>query len=367
MGHRPEIPAGGSLRSILNGRDEDPRNPRRRREYVQQLYGIPGLPTAKNIIGGLNTQNITGYQSYGRDYTSPQWQNPFVLNPKINFSKILGSHTLKLGYEFQSISTNINDFNPAYGQDIYGGQFSNPTPTKSNTVYNLVDFLYGARSTYQLTNQADANLEQRMDFTYLQDDFKVSRKLTLNLGVRYEFATPQYELNNRQANYDPSTNSLVYAANGSMANRALVDPRYTGFAPRLGLAYSLTPKMVVRSGYGISYLQFERQGGDSYLAYNGPYVVNAQITQSPSQGLCTASSAPHKLLSSDHDGHSRRLRFTGELLHREHQNGVHPKRYSDAIRSKLASHNSAGAGEERDARPRLCRESQRRTLGHRRP
>lgn len=257
-----------------------------------QLYGIPGLPTAKSIIGGLNTQNITGYQSYGRDYTSPQWQNPFVINPKINFSKILGRHTLKLGYEYQSISTNINDFNPAYGQDIYGGQFSNPTPTKSNAVYNLVDFLYGARSTYQLTNQADANLEQRMDFTYLQDDFKVSRTLTVNLGVRYEFATPQYEQNNRQANYDPSTNSLVYAANGSMAGRALVDPRYTGFAPRLGLAYSLTPKTVVRSGYGISYMQFERQGGDSYLAYNGPYVVNAQITQSPSQGLCTANSAP---------------------------------------------------------------------------
>ena len=53
-----------------------------------QLYGIPGLPTAKNIIGGLNTQNITGYQSYGRDYTSPQWQNPLVINPKVNFSAL---------------------------------------------------------------------------------------------------------------------------------------------------------------------------------------------------------------------------------------------------------------------------------------
>jgi len=264
-----------------------------------QLYGIPGLPTAKNLIGGLNTQNITGYQSYGRDYTSPQWQNPFVLNPKVNFSKILGRHTLKLGYEYQAIETNINDFNPAYGQDIYGGQFSNPG--KSSTVYNLVDFLYGARSTYQLTNQAVANLEQRMHFAYLQDDFKFSRKLALNLGIRYEFATPQYERDNRQANYDPKTNSLIPATNGSIASRAGVNPRYTGFAPRLGLAYSLTPKTVVRSGYGISYIQFMRQGGDSYLAYNGPNVVNAQITQSPYKTvngktiftpLCTASSDP---------------------------------------------------------------------------
>ena len=75
-----------------------------------------------------------------------------MLNPKVNFSKILGRHTLKLGYEYQSIQTNINDFNPAYGQDIYGGQFTDPTPTKSNALYNISDFLLGARSTYQLTN-----------------------------------------------------------------------------------------------------------------------------------------------------------------------------------------------------------------------
>jgi hypothetical protein len=48
------------------------------------LYGISGLPTDKSLTGGLNTQNITGYASYGRDYTSPQWQNPLVINPKAN-------------------------------------------------------------------------------------------------------------------------------------------------------------------------------------------------------------------------------------------------------------------------------------------
>ena len=90
------------------------------------LYGIPGLPTTPQLTGGLNTQNVTGYASYGRDYTSPQWQNPLVFNPKANYSKILGRHTLKVGYEFQAIDTLLDDFNPAYGQDIYGGQFTNP-------------------------------------------------------------------------------------------------------------------------------------------------------------------------------------------------------------------------------------------------
>ena len=57
------------------------------------LYGIPGLPTTKALTGGLNTQNVSGYQSYGRDYTSPQWQNPLVINPKVNYSRIWGRHT----------------------------------------------------------------------------------------------------------------------------------------------------------------------------------------------------------------------------------------------------------------------------------
>jgi hypothetical protein len=256
------------------------------------LYGITGLPTTPALTGGLNTQNITGYVSYGRDYTSPQWQNPLVYNPKANYSKILGRHTLKTGYEYQAIVTALDDFNPAYGQDTYGGQFTNPTPTKSNTLYNLSDFLLGARSTYQLTNFTEAHLEQRIHAAYAQDDFRVSPRLTLNLGIRYEFATPQWERDNHMANYDPATNSLVYAKNGSLADKALVNPSYDNWGPRAGLAYTANSKTVIRAGYGISYVLFLRQGGDGYLAYNGPFVVNAQITQSPSEGVCQAGQNP---------------------------------------------------------------------------
>ncbi len=256
-------------------------------------YGITGLPTDPAIAGGLTTQNVTGYASYGRDYTSPQWQNPLVLDPKVNYSKIIARHTLKAGYEFQAIDTTTSTTsNPAYGQNTYGGQFTNPTPTKSNNIYNLSDFLLGYQSVYQLTNFTQAHQRQRMDFGYLQDDFKVSSRLTLNLGIRYEFATPEYERDNHMTNFDPATNSLVTATGGSLYSQALVHPRYKDFAPRLGLAYSIDPKTVIRTGYGISYIQFFRQGSDSYLYYNGPFVVNAQITQSPSEGLCGASSAP---------------------------------------------------------------------------
>ncbi len=62
----------------------------------------------------------------------------------------------------------------------------------------------------------------------------------------------------------------------------------TNVAPRFGLAYSADDKTVVRSGFGITYTQFNREGGENLLAYNGPYIVNASIDQNPAQPLCTS-------------------------------------------------------------------------------
>src|SRR5882757_1178068 len=92
-----------------------------------EAYGIPGLPTDPSVSGGLNTQAISGYLNLGRRSSTPQFQNPTVLNPKVNFSRVFSKHTLKLGYEWQHIDTEVLDFSPQYGQDSYGGQFSAPT------------------------------------------------------------------------------------------------------------------------------------------------------------------------------------------------------------------------------------------------
>ena len=173
-------------------------------------YGIPGLPDSPVIGGGLTSQSIGGFTALGRQGSNPQFQNPFVVNPKVNYSKILSRHSLKAGYEYQAINTDIFDFNPQYGSDSYSGQFSRPTTAASNNLYNLADFFFGARSSYSLNNEVVLNYRQRMHFFYFQDDFKFSPQLTLNLGVRYEFATPQWEEQNRicqlrprDANADP--------------------------------------------------------------------------------------------------------------------------------------------------------------------
>ena len=257
------------------------------------LFGITGLPTDPRFAGGLTEQGVTGWTTWGRQNSNPQFQDPTVFNPRINYSWVRGRQSIKTGYEYQAINTQIDDFNPKYGRDTYGGQFSRPANAAADpATYNLADFMFGARSAYALINPFIANLRQRMHFAYVQDDFKASDRLTLNLGLRYEFATPQWEKDNFLTNFDPETNTLLQARDGSIYDRALVEPDRNNFAPRLGMAYSLDSRTVARSGYGVSYIHFNRLGGENLLSFNGPHVVGLNITQQPSQGLCAGNQAP---------------------------------------------------------------------------
>ena len=249
---------------------------------IRELYGITGLPEDDATSGGLNTQSIGGITTLGRQSSNPQFQNPFVVNPRVNYTFNVGRHSLKTGYEYQMVNTEIEDFHPKYGQDNYGGGFSRPATTIANNAsYNVADFLFGARSDYSLTNTLVANYRQRLHFGYVQDDFQVSPSLTFNLGARYEFATPQYERDNLLSNFDPATNSLVQARNGSLADRALVNPDKNNFAPRLGFAWKAAPRTVIRGGYGISYVHFNRLGGENILALNPPQIFSVTVTQQP--------------------------------------------------------------------------------------
>jgi hypothetical protein len=257
---------------------------------VQDLYGITGLPTDPSLTGGFTPSTITGFNALGRQATNPQFQNPLNFDPKVNFSKLLGRHSLKFGYEFEVIRIQVLDVNPLYGRDAYAGSFSKPTcaqlgqaagctvPSDSAS-YALADFLFGLRSQYALGNDVVGNYRQHEQFFYIQDDYKVSNKLSLNLGVRYEYASPMWERDNVLSNFNPATNSIIKAGGGSTYNRALVNPDLNNWGPRVGFAYSYDSKLVVRGGYGISYIHQNRVGSGNELGINGPQVVIATVNQ----------------------------------------------------------------------------------------
>jgi Carboxypeptidase regulatory-like domain/TonB-dependent Receptor Plug Domain/TonB dependent receptor len=262
---------------------------------LESLFGIDGLPTSPNLTGGLNTQTITGFAtSLGRQTSNPQFQNPTSFDPKLNFSKVLGRHSLKMGYELSIIRTEVLDVNPLYGQDTYNGQFSKPTCAQlaqaagctiasDATSYDLADFIFGLPSSVNLGNNFVSNLRQHVHALYLQDDWRVTPKLTVNVGLRWEFATPLVDRDNNWSDFDPTTDTMVRATPGSLYNRSLVHPNYDNWGPRLGLAYSIDSKTVVRSGYGISYDFFNRPGS-AMEGINAPEALFGVFTQTMPAG-----------------------------------------------------------------------------------
>jgi len=256
--------------------------------------GFQGLPTTPSIAGGLNTQTVSGFTAFGRATSIPQFQNPTSWDPKVTFSKVIGSHSLKMGYEYLVIHTEILDTNPLYGQDTYNGQFSKPTcaqlgmastcsiPSDSAT-YNLADFIFGAPATVSQGSFLVVNLRQFVHGTYFQDDWRVTPKLTVNLGLRWDFASPLYERDNNYSDFNPATDSMLKATGGSLYNRSLVHPDYKNFGPRLGLAYSWDSKTVIRGGYGISYSYFNRPGS-ALEGINAPQALFGTFSQSITPG-----------------------------------------------------------------------------------
>ncbi len=244
-----------------------------------ELYGITGLPTDPTVTGGLTTQTIGGLSQIGRQSTNPQFQNPTNINIRPSYSFSLGKHSLKVGYEYLAVNTEVQDTNPLLGLDTYTGQFSRPVGVTANNIYNLSDFFFGLRSQYELANLTVAEMRQRFNFAYIQDDFKVNQKLTLNLGLRYEFGSPYYEKNNRLSNYDPVTNSILLASKGSLYNRGLVNPDYNNFGPRLGFAYNVFEKTVIRGGYGMGFVYLNRLGSADILGTNFPIITRAAVAQ----------------------------------------------------------------------------------------
>ncbi len=183
----------------------------------------------------------------GRQTSNPQFQNPTSWDPELNYSKTMGRHSIKVGYQFLLVHTEILDTNPLYGQDTYSGAFSKPTcaqlgqpttctVTSDTTSYSLADFMFGLPSQVNLGSYTVVNLRQYVHSLYFQDDYRVSSKLTLNVGLRWEFASPDYERDNNYSNFNPATNSMIQATSGSLFNRSLVHPDYQRFWAR-GLAW----------------------------------------------------------------------------------------------------------------------------------
>ena len=250
--------------------------------------GLTGVPNNPAIVGGIPKVNIQGFDAVGRHTSTPQFQLPRTINPRATFTLARGAHMVKFGGEYLDVSTQINDLNATIGRMNFDNRFTNRA---------IGDLLLGLPSQLALTSYTVMDQGQKMQFYFVQDDYRISSRLTANLGLRYEFATPPIEKNNQFANFDPVTGTMVFARDGSIYDRALIHPDRNNFAPRIGFAYTPAERVVVRGGYGIFYTHTVRQGREGLLGFNPPYLVDNLLQTSASGAAAVASAAPFRLVN----------------------------------------------------------------------
>src|SRR5262245_25221166 len=217
--------------------------------------GISGLDIAAR--GGTQTPGgQSGFSRIGSPDFLPKFQKTNQFQWTDAFGLSWGAHQMKFGTDIRGPMRNIYlDVPGLRGSFAFDG---------NRTGIGLADFLLGYPAGAQLTNLNVVDQRLRMYSGFFQDDWKVTPRLTVNLGLRYDYATWPREGRDRMTNLDPATGQKFTPAN-SPFGRGLVKPDKNNFAPRLGLAYQLNPKTVVRAGYGRFYMTFERAGSEDQL------------------------------------------------------------------------------------------------------
>ena len=258
---------------------------------IPAQFGIQGI-TQTPTNGGLPRIVVSNLTPLGGAGYLPSVEYSTVIQFSDDATKTLGRHTMKAGYTFQRLRFSVLQPIASRGNIAFNGGFTDvPTQTGGNT--GLAQLVLtptastvgggnnlGGFETAQLSNIASTDMKRNYDGVYFQDDIKVTPKLTVNVGLRYDFFGPLVERNGRQTNFQPGTNGATFlfaqktcntplsaafsaaAAKDKVAITCTGQPglqtvQHLNFSPRVGFAYQVTSRVVARAGYGIFFGGFE--------------------------------------------------------------------------------------------------------------
>jgi hypothetical protein len=260
-----------------------------------QSYVETGSQLPKDGTPGVS---VAGYQSFPAPApfrrADPHWQFTDT------FSWTLNRHTVKIGANLSHFSTNDVQANPT-GSLTFTSTSAGPT-----TGYSMADLLLGLpQSTSNAPYAYKAYLRAANFATFVQDDYKVGPRLTLNLGLRWEVNTPPIDRGRHLTNFDPVKGIPITQANPApnapggpitvgFPGERVFNFDYRDFAPRFGFAWQPfgTGKTVVRGGAGTFFQNFGLWNGTGNIRFGAPYTINNTYTSSIAQPISLSNPFP---------------------------------------------------------------------------
>lgn len=228
---------------------------------------------------GAPLLSVQGYSAMGSPINIPSggYENNYQLDDDIIWTH--GRHSVTAGVEIRQYRPAMYNQATANGNLSFNGVFTGSNPTHlGNPVADLVlGAPYTATATQLITSDGLVTLRWNQYQFYVQDDFKFTPKLTLNMGLRYNYEVPFREVHGLANVWDQTTNSFLTP--GTNIN-GLIAPDGNNFAPRLGLEYSLTPTTVIRTGAGVYYGFIRGQELSSGYGLNPPFLTSTTVNSS---------------------------------------------------------------------------------------
>ncbi len=253
---------------------------------VNSKIGIPGTNIDADS-SGLSPIGVAGYVGLGDPTSVPLATINNLFQYRGSLTYIHGSHQFKMGGDLRRRQLTPFQSTSSKGQFLFDTGYTNNGSSGGNSVASL---LLGFPTTEQRTKLLVEQGFRSWEFAgYIQDDWRVTHWLTLNLGVRWEVFTPFTEVANRAANLaDISSGKILIAGQNGVGATVGVPTNWHSFAPRFGFAATVAPKTVLRGGFGISFWPPNTGTGSNSVFRDPPFTSVLVLTNSGnliSQGL----------------------------------------------------------------------------------
>ena len=256
-----------------------------------QLGNKLGVPNA-NVTP--NEQNLpifspSSYLGIGQTRSLPIFRRENTFQYIDNVSDTQGAHTLKWGVDFRRRQLTIYQTNQGNGRFNFSPALTDSRQPAGSGGDSMASFLLGYPTliAHDYTQNWPGQRGSELGL-YFADDWRVTKKLTLNLGLRWDYYSPFSEVANRWANFNVTTAKIDIAGANGVDKYAGVKPYYKNFGPRFGFAYQFAPHTVVRGGFGIFYNPTGSEGGSLRLFRQLPFgstlsISPGDITITPGQ------------------------------------------------------------------------------------